>query len=336
LKKILVIQTASIGDVILVTSLLEKLHQTHPDFQLDVLVKDGNQQLFKSHPYLSKIFVWIKKEHKYKNLISLILEVRSQKYDYVINVQRFASSGLITMFSGAKQKNGFRKNPLSIFFSKRYSHQISSQPNSPHELERNHQLIQEITDREVAPTKLYPSPSDFENTSEFKTSAYVCIAPTSLWFTKQFPVDRWVELIKILPDYYSVYLLGAKNDDAICQKIIQEVGKSNVMSLCGKLSLLESAVLLKDAQMNYVNDSAPLHLACAVDAPVTALFCSTVPEFGFGPRTANSRVVEIDEKLSCRPCGLHGHKNCPEKHFKCAYGIKLESVKSKVCKVESP
>ena len=89
MKKTLIIQTASIGDVILVTSLLEKLHQFYPDAQIDILVKDGNQQLFKEHPYLHYLFVWVKEEHKYKNLLALIKEIRVQKYDYVINVQRF-------------------------------------------------------------------------------------------------------------------------------------------------------------------------------------------------------------------------------------------------------
>jgi ADP-heptose:LPS heptosyltransferase len=326
LKKILIIQTASIGDVILVASLLEKLHQFYPDAQIDVLVKDGNQQLFKGHPYLHQLFVWVKKEHKYKNLLALIAEIRAQKYDYVVNVQRFASSGVLTMFSGAKRKIGFRKNPLSLFFSKSFEHHISSKLGSPHELERNHQLIRDITDSEIAPTRLYPSQHDDAFVSGYKTVSFVCIAPTSLWFTKQFPVERWIELIKILPDDYTIYLLGAKNDNDICQRMIREAGRANMMSLCGKLTLLESAALMKDAQMNYVNDSAPLHLACAVNAPVTAVFCSTVPEFGFGPRTPNSKVVQIEEQLSCRPCGLHGHNSCPEKHFKCAYSISLEKM----------
>ncbi len=230
------------------------------------------------------------------------------------------------MFSGAKWKIGFRKNPLSIFFTKNFKHLISFKLGSPHELERNHQLIREITDSKIAPTRLYPSQHDYAFTSGYKTSAYICIAPTSLWFTKQFPAERWVELIKLLPDDYNIYLLGAKSDDAICMQIIKEVGRLNVMSMCGKLTLLESAALMRDAQMNYVNDSAPLHLACAVNAPVTAVFCSTVPEFGFGPLTSNSKVIQIEENLSCRPCGLHGHKSCPKKHFKCAYSISIEKL----------
>lgn len=326
MKKILVIQTASIGDVILVTSLLEKLHLSISDVQIDVLVKDGNQQLFKEHPYLHHLFVWKKREHKYKNLLALIAKIRAQKYDLVVNVQRFASSGVLTMFSGAKRKVGFKKNPLSMFFSKRFNHLISSKPGSPHELERNHQLILDITDSEIAPTRLYPSKHDDALTSGYKTVAYVCIAPTSLWFTKQFPATRWLELMKILPEDYTIYLLGAKADDSLCQQLIKESGRANTLSLCGKLTLLESAALMRDARMNYVNDSAPLHLACAVNAPVTAVFCSTVPEFGFGPMTPNSKVVQIEEPLRCRPCGLHGHKSCPEKHFKCAYSISIEKM----------
>jgi heptosyltransferase-2 len=75
---------------------------------------------------------------------------------------------------------------------------------------------------------------------------------------------------------------------------------------------------MKYAEMNYVNDSAPMHLASAVNAPVTAYFCSTIPEFGFGPLSENSTVVQTTEKLPCRPCGLHGKRKCPEGHFKCA------------------
>ena len=69
--------------------------------------------------------------------------------------------------------------------------------------------------------------------------------------------------------------------------------------------------------MNYVLDSGPLHICSAMNAPVTAIFCSTSPAFGFGPLSDISIVVEPQEKLSCRPCGAHGHKKCPEGHFKC-------------------
>ena len=70
-----------------------------------------------------------------------------------------------------------------------------------------------------------------------------------------------------------------------------------------------------------MNDSAPLHLASSVNAKITAIFCSTVTSFGFGPKSDDAVVVETPLSLDCRPCGLHGFKSCPEGHFKCALTI---------------
>jgi len=115
-----------------------------------------------------------------------------------------------------------------------------------------------------------------------------------------------------------IYLLGGKADEESCQWIKNHSTHPNIIVMAGKLSFLESAALMKNGKMNYVIDSSPLHLASAVDAPVAAVFCSTVPSYGFGPLSSVKRIIETSEILPCRPCGLHGHKQCPEKHFKCA------------------
>jgi heptosyltransferase-2 len=173
---------------------------------------------------------------------------------------------------------------------------------------------------------LYPEPKDFEAVKKYKSSPYVCIAPASLWNTKQFPAEKWIALIQDFPSGLVVYLLGSPSDASLCKKIQTDSGSNNVFDLSGGLSLLESAALIKDAEMNYVNDSAPMHLASAMNAPVTAIFCSTVPEFGFGPLSDRSRIVQTELHLSCRPCGIHGFNTCPEKHFNCAQTIHIESL----------
>jgi heptosyltransferase-2 len=58
-----------------------------------------------------------------------------------------------------------------------------------------------------------------------------------------------------------------------------------------------------------------------MNAPVTAIYCSTLPAFGFGPLSDKHYLVETPEVLPCRPCGLHGKIACPEKHFRCATSI---------------
>jgi heptosyltransferase-2 len=87
---------------------------------------------------------------------------------------------------------------------------------------------------------------------------------------------------------------------------------------------------MKDAAMNFVNDSAPQHFASAMNAPVTSIFCSTVPAFGFGPLSDDSVVIETDVPLDCKPCGLHGFRACPKDHFKCALTIKKEKLLARI------
>jgi heptosyltransferase-2 len=149
-----------------------------------------------------------------------------------------------------------------------------------------------------------------------------------VWFTKQWPEHKWVELIQLLPEDTQVYLTGGPDDAHLCERIAEKAGRIRVTNVCGKLSLLESASLMKDAEMNYVNDSAPMHLCSSVNAPVTAIYCSTVPSFGFGPISSRAHIVETRVKLDCRPCGLHGFNACPKGHFKCAEGISAENVLS--------
>ena len=69
-----------------------------------------------------------------------------------------------------------------------------------------------------------------------------------------------------------------------------------------------------------------MHFASAMNAPTTAVYCSTLPSFGFGPLSDVKFIVEKLEPLYCRPCGLHGRAACPEGHFRCAYEIKDEQL----------
>ncbi|MES2837805.1 MAG: glycosyltransferase family 9 protein [Bacteroidota bacterium] len=317
---ILIIQTAFIGDAILATSVLEKLHQFFPTAQIDLLVRKGNESLFVEHPFLNEVLVWDKKQNKLKNLLGLINKVRSKKYDKVINLHRFASSGIITAFSAATEKIGFDKNPLSLLFTKKIKHVIGD---GRHEVERNQELIADFTDTKFNKPRLYPTANDYKKVEEYKTQPYVCMAPSSVWFTKQLPEQKWVELIKKTDSNTKIYLLGAANDTEKCDLIIKKSEAKNCVNLCGKLNLLQSAALIQNAEMNYVNDSAPLHLASATNANVTAFFCSTVPAFGFGPLSDKSIIKQTTENLDCRPCGLHGFKECPKGHFKCGNTIEI-------------
>lgn len=321
-RNILVIQTAFIGDAILASSLLEKLHRHFPDAALSILVRRGNETIYQHHPFLKDVLVWNKQQNKLRHLAELLLRIRRNRYDCVVNCHRYGSSGLLTAFSGARHTAGYKQNPFSFLFNTAIRHVIGD---GRHEIQRYHQLVEDFTDAEPALPKLYPSGADRAGVKRYQQGPYLCMAPASVWFTKQLPEHKWVDLCKKMSPAVTIYLLGAPGDAALCQRIASASGHPHVQVLAGQLSLLQSCALMEGARMNYVNDSAPLHLASSVNAPVTAFFASTVPAFGFGPLSQESAVIQV-EGLDCKPCGLHGYKACPLGHFLCGNTMPLEQV----------
>ena len=327
MKKILIIQTAFIGDAILATSLIESIHAAYEgECEIAVVVRKGNESLLTNNPKISRVVVWDKKDKKYSNLLKIIRELRKTKFDAVYNLQRFASTGFMTWRMRSPIKVGYAENPFSWLYSRKYKHVLDGK----HEVSRNFDLLRaDLPDTAILlNTKLYPSQLDKELVTQKinLNERYVVLAPASVWYTKQWPKHKWVDLINSLDQSIQVYLIGAPSDQALINEIIEKSNHQNLHNFAGVFSLLQAAFLMQSATRVFVNDSAPLHLASAVNAPVTAFFCSTVPSFGFGPLSSDSVIAETSMRLACRPCGLHGYKACPKGHFKCAESIEIPSI----------
>lgn len=324
-NNILVIQTAFIGDVVLATGVIVKLKAFFPEATIDILVKKENRSILTGQPFIHETLLFDKRR-KFKEILRLAYKIRSKKYDLVVNLHRFASSGILTALSGSGMKVGFKKNPFSFLYTQSFEHSIGNLQAPQHEIERNNALIAGFTDAVASKPHLELLKSDMAQTIKYDRQPYICIAPASIWHTKELPENKWVELIKLIPDAYTIYILGAKSDTSLAERIKNNSRRNNVKVLAGEISLTQSAALMKTAVLSFVNDSAPLHLASAVNAPVCAVFCSTIPEFGFGPLSDFSRIVQIDYALECRPCNLHGYKHCPQEHFKCGKDIQVEKL----------
>ncbi|WP_240612527.1 glycosyltransferase family 9 protein [Brumimicrobium salinarum] len=269
MQRFLIIQTAFLGDVILATPVISELKRIYPEAMIDIVVRKGNESLLNNNPMIGNVFVWNKTKGKYKSLFETIKSIRKQTYTEVFTLQRFTNAGLMTFFAKSKRKIGFDKNAFSRMYTKTVPHSLLD---GSHEVERNLRLIEHHQAHPLIRPSLFPSFSDFKAVSKYKGKTYFCLAPASVWETKKLPFHQWIKLIKILLNEDSkVYLLGGPNDFDLC-KSLQNEFNGNVINLAGKLSLLQSAALMKDAKMNYVNDSGPLHIASAMNAPTRAFF----------------------------------------------------------------
>jgi lipopolysaccharide heptosyltransferase II len=318
-KKILLIQTAFLGDVILATPVAAELKRIFPEATIDFLVKKGNSALLQNNPNLRYIITFDKRKGKYRSMLHLIRQIRSEQYDLVVNLHRFGSSGLLTSQSKAKQKIGFKKNPFSFLYTQSFPHEIS---NGTHEVNRNLSLLQSFGAVAFRRPELFPSKANYATILPYTSQPFYCIAPASVWLTKQLPITKWVELLQQLANSGNIYLVGGKEDSNLCAEILAEANVESAHNLAGKFELLDTAALFSKAKRVFVNDSGPMHIASAMNAPVTAFFCSTTPDFGFGPLSEDSEIRQV-ANLPCRPCGLHGHKSCPKGHFNCGNHIQI-------------
>lgn len=325
-KTILIIQTAFIGDTILASHFARAVKEEFPNSKIHFFLRKGNESVIEGLPTIEKTWIWDKKGGKVKNLAKLIIELRKIKFDMVFNLHRHFNSGLVTAFMKSPFKSGFKQNPLSFFYDRKINHLIPH-PKNWHEVQRNLELIPNykiVDNSKIYKPELPISEKNREKISGYLSENYFVIAPASVWFTKAWSEHKFRSLTQELAQMGKVFFIGAPTDKDLCDSIRNNI--SNTENLCGLLNLLDSAELMRSARRVFVNDSAPLHLASCVNAKTTAIFCSTVPSFGYTPLSDDSVVIDVGNSLSCRPCGLHGHTSCPLGHFKCAEDIEVTRV----------
>lgn len=325
-KTILIIQTAFIGDTILASHFARAVKDLYPNSKIHFFLRKGNESVIQGLPTIEKTWVWDKAGGKTKNLMKLISELREIKFDMVFNLHRHFNSGLVSAMMKSPFKAGFKQNPLSMFYTRKINHQIPD-PRGWHEVQRNLELIPDykISDNsKIYKPELPIQQKNVDKVSQYVNDNYFVVAPASVWFTKAWSEHKYRELTAELSKMGKVYFIGAPSDKELCDRIRE--GFPNTENLCGALNLLDSAALMKNARRVFVNDSAPLHLASCVNAKTTAVFCSTIPGFGYTPLADDSVVVDVGDELSCRPCGLHGYQKCPLGHFKCSEDIAISKV----------
>lgn len=320
-NKVLIIQTAFLGDAILISSLLEKIRIESPESSIHLLVRKGNESIFQAYPHANLAKVWTyDKKQKWASWRALRAQFQKEHFDQVFVAQRFFGMGLLSVCIGAKKVIGFDKNPLSWLFTEKVRHEWGT---GKHETERNTDLLTSWLGPKVYKPFLNPK----ENSLPVGLAAkqYICISPGSVWETKRLPVRVWIDFIQLLPENQAVVLMGAPNEVDLSNEIAQACPNHRIFNEAGKHGLVDAIRIYQQSLMSFVNDSGPMHICSSVNTPTVAVFCSTIPSFGFGPLADWNRIIEVKD-LTCRPCGDHGKKSCPLQHYACGNQITGDSL----------
>jgi heptosyltransferase-2 len=325
--KILVIRLSSIGDILLSTPFIRQLRIKFKSSQIDFVVREEFKDLLKNNPHIDKLYILqLSETDGLKNLKGRLHKIT---YDTIFDLHNNIRSNYLRRIGARRvfsiNKSKFKQS-LLVYLKKNYYGKTIPIPQrylnvaKAYDVKDDNKGLELYWDEDTVIT----SGKKINETGLQEMGQYLCLAPGAGFFTKRWPVEKFLHLIELVKKKLNlpVVILGGDGD--------QETGKylerqNSVYNLTGKLSLLETAYILKKGMALVSNDTGLMHMATAVKTPVLAIFGSTVREFGFFPFRSQSFVIENNE-LNCRPCTHIGRKKCPKSHFKCMVDISTEQV----------
>ncbi|MFC1566420.1 lipopolysaccharide heptosyltransferase II [bacterium] len=332
-KKILLIQTAFLGDIILTIPLIKNLKKIFPDKELTVLTTPVGEKVLKNTDLDCKIIVYDKKgsQKGFLNLIKLTSELREQKFDLAIMPHRSLRTALTAYLARIPHRWGFSNSEGKFLLTKKIQY-----VKGIHEIDRNLSFLDEFNlsyDKTInfkVDNETEEQVEKILKQNNFLGEKIIGIHPGSVWFTKKWPVKKFIDLIKHLSyNNYKIIIFGDKSDEKIGFEIEKsDFLHSNVLNLIGNTTIKQLIGFIKKISLYITNDSGPMHIAAAEDIPLIAFFGPTVKDIGFFPYSKRAIVLEKD--IECRPCGIHGGNKCPKKHFKCMNDISVDEVIEKI------
>ena len=327
--RILVVQTAFLGDVVLTTPLLAALRSRFPDCYLAFLGTPSGTELIRGLTGVDEFLVYDKRggEGGLGGLRQKVRELKKYNFEIALSAHRSARTAALLALAGIPRRIGFATSALPWLY-----HQRAPRDPAQHEVLRNLALLDPLggPGEGFKPRLRLPALPEVgrELLGEEQSGPRVGICPGSVWPTKRWRAEGFSRVAERLHEESgaSIYLIGAREDQAAAEAVEHSM-KCRALNLAGRTSLREWLALIAAMDLVITNDSSPTHLASALGVPVVAIFGPTTPAQGFAPWGNHHRIVETNG-LGCRPCGEHGARRCPEGHMKCMNLIRPEAVLS--------
>jgi len=328
----IVIQTAYVGDVILTLPLLDLLRASGRAAWVAVLAAREGAEFLRLQGAANEVIAWDKRgrERGLRGTVGAARALRALDADLALVPHRSFRSALLPALAGVRDRAGFDESGGRLLLTRTVPYRAR-----PHEIERIALLAGAAGVALLAgrvPFSVRVRPEDaaraarlLEEEGVAPGQAVVVVAPGSRWPTKRWLPERFAAAAAALAGDLSgrVVIAGSTSDRESASAVASALAPPPV-NATARLDMGAWIALIARGSILLSNDSAAAHVAAGVGTPVVAVFGPTVPDMGFAPYAARSRVVGAD--LPCRPCGRHGHRACPLGHLDCMRLVTAEEV----------
>lgn len=310
-KKILIVRFSSIGDIVLTTPVIRCIKK-QTVFEVHYVTKDVFKDTLIHNPYIDMLYTFK------KDVDELYTQLKSEKYDYVIDLHKNLRSLRLKQQLGAKSYS-FNKINLQKFIAVNFK-MINSLPDE-HIVDRYFETVSSLNVKQDGQGLDYFI-TDSDKT-EIPNEKFTALVVGGSYFTKKIPLPKLEEICNRIKS--PIVVLGGKDDKAIADQLEKKF--PNVINLCGKCMINGSAYVIKHSDVVITSDTGLMHIAAAFNKRIISVWGNTIPEFGMGPYKPNpeNKILEV-KGLSCRPCSKLGYKKCPKGHFKCMMNIDVSAI----------
>jgi len=309
--RILIIKLSSLGDLFHALPAVHNLKQGL-GATVDWVTTTGYVDLVRCFDDVDNVIGFPRKGFL-RNLRDFSAQLRAERYDLIIDLQGLLKSAVVTRIARGKRRIGpsFHREGSRLF----YRSVAGPRDRTRHAVIENLDIIRHLELEELPPTFHVTFPEDTAPAARPR----VAICPASRWQSKNWPIDRFIEVAKELQAEASIALLGSPEDVEACRQI-EEALDAPCRNLAGKTSLPEMGGILQSMDLLIANDSGPVHMAAAAGTPALAIFGPTDPK-RCGPFGDGHRVLETP--YPCRPCR---RRSCEQPDIPCITGVKVYQV----------
>ncbi len=325
--RILVIQTAFLGDMILTLPLLALIREAGIAESVCVVAAPAGARLLETQSLTDRIVTFDKRagDRGPSGTLRIARAARGFGADVALVPHRSLRSAAIAALAAIPRRVGFDESGGRALFTQTLPYRARG-----HEVERVASLATPLgvelpADRvpfSVAVPDDGAREADNLLTELGAGGGLAVLAPGSRWPTKRWPAERYAELADRLAASGLTVALSGSVDDRGAAGAVSRKATASLVDLTGRLTLGTWIALVARSRIVVSNDSAAAHVAAGVGTPVVTVFGPTIPGQGFAPYAEAARVLEAD--LACRPCGRHGGESCPLGTLQCMVDVTVD------------